>query len=134
MNNPTRFSVSFFYEPDQLKGSADIEVLLEDGQTVYLARRIRFDNSGEEIANASLVYEEELRIKPLLQEATGQTGESGQGEEPDPMEEPGQVEESGQIGETGRILWVDADTEESSELAALVGAEIEKVQRSSGPK
>ena len=89
------FNVSFGNKQDNIKGTAEIEALREDDEEVYLARNIRFDNTEEELLEAELVVEPELRIKPVLDE------------------------------ETDEVYWVDADSEEESELVMLIGKAIE---------
>lgn len=96
---PKSFTVSFVYEPDQLKGKADVEARREEDGPVYLARNIRFDNTGEELEASDLVIEQELRLKRLLN------------------------------NETDVVDWVDADSEEESELARLIGRAIEKYDK-----
>jgi ketosteroid isomerase-like protein len=93
---PKTFTVSFISGPNQLRGKADVEVVQEDDEPVYWARNIRFDNTREELDASDLVIERELRIKRTLN------------------------------NETDVADWVDADSEEESELARLIGKAIEK--------
>lgn len=98
---PKTFKISFIYEPDQLKGTADVEVKEEDNEAVYWARNIRFDNTREELDASDLVIGQELRIKRILN------------------------------NETDVVDWVNADSEEESELARLIGNAIEKYNKKS---
>jgi uncharacterized protein (TIGR02246 family) len=90
------FTVSFISGPDQLRGKADVEMEQEDDEPVYWARNIRFDNTREELDASELVIGQELRVKRTLN------------------------------SETDVADWVDADSEEESELARLIGKAIEK--------
>ncbi len=97
------FTISFDYPPDNLHGMADIQADMEDGQTVYLAKNIRFDNSAEELTGSHLLIEEEMKLKKQTDQGTDEDAETP----------------------SDRQVWVDADTEEESELASLIGAAIE---------
>jgi hypothetical protein len=76
-----------------------VEVEREDDEQVYLARNIRFENTKEELEASDLVIEQELRIKRVLN------------------------------SETDAMDWVEADDEEESLLARLIGKAIEKHNR-----
>ena len=99
---PKAFTVLFTYAPDQLRGRAEVEVEPEDDEQVYLARNIRFENTEEELEASGLVVEQELRIKQVLN------------------------------SETEVMDWVEADDEEESLLATLIGKAIEKHNRAAG--
>ena len=92
---PKTFTISFVYAPDQLRGRAEVKGEREDDEQVYLARNIRFENTEEELEASDLVIEQELRIKRVLN------------------------------SETDVMDWVEADNEEESLLARLIGNAIE---------
>jgi len=88
-------NVSFSDKETGIRGTASVRGELEDDQPVYVVNNIRFDNTQEEIDEAGLVKEEELRIKQSLN------------------------------ADTDVNDWIDADTEEESELATMIGEAIE---------
>lgn len=90
------FSVNFEYKPDGIRGTAKIESRRVDDEVWYIATNIRLFNTAEELLDAGLVYEQELAIKQTLNPDTGITD------------------------------WVDAETEEESELAEALGTAISK--------
>jgi hypothetical protein len=93
---PETYKINFVYPLDQIRGTATIEVQNQDDELRYLARNILLFNTDEELEEAGLVREEELVIKPMARP------------------------------ETDSLEWVEADSEEQSELATAIGAAIEK--------
>lgn len=92
---PEIFNIVFNDELTGIKGTATVHGEMEDDQLVYVVTGILFDNTQEEIDEAGLVSEQALRIKPSLN------------------------------GDTDVTDWIDADTEEESTLASLIGQTIE---------
>ncbi|HWB93596.1 MAG TPA: hypothetical protein VG605_17165 [Puia sp.] len=93
------FSINFEYKPDGVRGTAEIEPRRVGDEVWYIASNIRLFNTAEELLDAGMVYEQELAIKQTLDADTGITD------------------------------WVDAETEEESELAEALGAAISRESR-----
>lgn len=90
------FSVEFEYKPDGIRGTAKIEPRRVDDELWFVASNIRLFNTAEEVQDAGLVYVQELAIKQTLDPDTGVTD------------------------------WVEAESEEESELAGALGKAIDK--------
>ena len=88
------FSITFEYKPDGIRGTATVEPRRVDDELWYIASDIRLFNTAGEVEDAGLVYEQELAIKQMLDADTGTTD------------------------------WVEAETEEESELAQAMGKAI----------
>jgi len=94
--NSAKFSVDFEYKPDGIRGTAEIVPRRVDDEMWYVASNIRLYNTAEEVLDAGLVYEQELAIKRMVD------------------------------ADTGVSDWVEAESEEESELAEAIGKAIGK--------
>jgi hypothetical protein len=90
------FTINFSAQEGSLKGRAEIDILQEDDESIYLVRNIRFDNTEEEMLESGLVEEPELRLRRFYDDAGG------------------------------RAHWLEADSDDETEIARLIGQAIEK--------
>jgi hypothetical protein len=91
-----KFRISFIDDDQDVTGGAEIETLFENGEIIYLARDIEFDNADGEIIESEHIVEPDLRLKAI----------------PDSL--------------TDTIQWVEADSGEQTELTVLIGKAIEE--------